>query len=316
MAMFYGFNHLFDMLCVAQASSETAVVLPCAANDVLAELEQTMQRTGGSTMFHLAVLNGKPEMVKCAQRQQVFSSLVFDPHTKNGTQLTPLDIANFFGHRACADVLLTTYPALHPPLATTMDPVDAVLIGSQPVLAQKSLDTPPDTYAVLVSVGSNDLRQHQRAPPLVLNMEAVYDMLADVGMPRCTHLLLRIDSDEGVEVNNANGWVADVMSLTNDPSMAAHTWLPPAHFHTAHPERFVLKLDLLALVDQALLPSASEYKIVAQAALALPQTHVPSFSERMPGRFAPVCSSGANYLHATFMSVTSSDIVAEVNLEV
>ncbi|KAJ2441401.1 hypothetical protein GGF42_007307, partial [Coemansia sp. RSA 2424] len=283
MAMFYGFDRLFEMICAAQASLEAAAVPPCAAKDVLAELQKIVQRTGGSTMFHLAVLNGKPEMVKCAHRQQVFISPAFDPHAKDNAQLTPLDAANFFGHRACADVLLTTYQELHPPLATALDPVDAELIDSQPALAPKSPSTPPDTYAVLVSVGSNDLRQHQRASPLTLNIEAAHTMLDDIGLPRSTHLLLRIDSEEGMEVNNANGWLADVTSLVNDPSMAAHTWLPPAHFHTVHPERFMLKLDLLALVDQALLAEGSEYKIVAQAALALPQTYAPSSSERMPG---------------------------------
>ncbi|KAJ2746288.1 Glycerophosphocholine phosphodiesterase [Coemansia sp. BCRC 34301] len=316
MSVFYGFDHLFEMICLAQTSPETVAVLPCTVNDVQAELEKIMQRVGGSTLFHLAALNGQPEMLKCAHRQQVFGSLAFDAHAKDSAQLTPLDIANFFGHRACADVLLTTYPALHPPLATAFDPADAALVESRPVSTPKLLGTPPDTYAVLASVGSNDLRQHQRAPPLVLNKDAVHAMLDDIGLPRSTHLLLRIDSEDGMEVNNVNGWVTDVTSLVNDPSMAAHTWLPPAHFHTVHPERFVLKLDLLALVDQALLPSTSEYKVVAQAALVLPQTYAPGFSERMPGRFAPVCSSGASYMHAAFMSAASSDIVAEVNLEV
>ncbi|KAJ2100315.1 Glycerophosphocholine phosphodiesterase [Coemansia sp. S142-1] len=315
MAMFYGFERLFEMICISLTSAETAVVPPCAAEDVHAELVKLAQRTGGSTMFHLSVLNGKTDMVKCALRQQVFGSLAFDPHAKDDAQLTPLDAANFFGHRACADVLLTTYPALHPPLATKLDPADTALTGGLPVPTPKSLSTPPDAYAVLVSVGANDLRQHQRAPPLVLNTEAVHTMLDDMGLPRSTHLLLRIDSEEGVDINNTHGWVTDVTSLVSDPSMAAHTWLPPAHFHTVHPERFVLKLDLLALVDQALLPSASEYKVVAQAALALPQAYVPSNSERMPGRYAPVCSSGASYLHATFISAASADVVAEANLE-
>ncbi|KAJ2085476.1 Glycerophosphocholine phosphodiesterase, partial [Coemansia sp. S100] len=315
MAMFYGFERLFEMICISLTSAETAVIPPCAAEDVHAELVKLAQRTGGSTMFHLSVLNGKTDMVKCALRQQVFGSLAFDPHAKDDAQLTPLDAANFFGHRACADVLLTTYPALHPPLATKLDPADTALTGGLPVPTPKSLSTPPDAYAVLVSVGANDLRQHQRAPPLVLNTEAVHTMLDDMGLPRSTHLLLRIDSEEGVDINNTHGWVTDVTSLVSDPSMAAHTWLPPAHFHTVHPERFVLKLDLLALVDQALLPSASEYKVVAQAALALPQAYVPSNSERMPGRYAPVCSSGASYLHATFISAASADVVAEANLE-
>ncbi|KAJ2800990.1 Glycerophosphocholine phosphodiesterase, partial [Coemansia furcata] len=316
MAMFYGFDHLFEMICVAQMSSETAVVPPCAVEDVCAELAKITQRAGGSTMFHLSVLNGKTEMVKCAHRQQVFSSPAFDPHAKDDAHLTPLDAANFFGHRACADVLLTTYPALHPPLLTKLDPADTVPTGNMSVPTQKSLSIPPDTYAVVVSVGANDLRQHQRCPPLVLNTEAVNTMLDDMGLPRSTHLLLRIDSEEGVDINNTHGWVADVTSLVNDPAMAAHTWLPPAHFHTVHPERFVLKLDLLALVDQALLPSASEYKIVAQAAVALPQAYLPSNSERMPGRYAPVCSSGASYLHAAFISAASADVVAEANVEV
>ncbi|KAJ2684897.1 Glycerophosphocholine phosphodiesterase [Coemansia spiralis] len=309
MAAFYGFDRLFEAICVAQLSSESV-------EDVHAELAKIAQRTGKSTVFHLSVLNGKTEMVKCAYHQQVFGSTAFDAHAKDDAQLTPLDAANFFGHRACADVLLTTYPELHPPLATELEPADAALIGDVLSQAQKLRSTPPDTYAVLVSVGATDLRQLERAPPLVLNTEAVHTMLDDMGLPRSTHLLLRIDSEEGVDINNARGWVTDVTSLVNNPSMAAYTWIPPAHFHTVHPERFVLKLDLLALVDQALLPSASEYKIIAQAALALPQTYVPKSSERMPGRYAPVCASGASYLHAAFISSASSDVVAEANLEV
>ncbi|KAJ2480505.1 Glycerophosphocholine phosphodiesterase [Coemansia sp. RSA 2320] len=322
MAAFYGFDGLFDLICTAHASTELAVAPPCAGDDVCSELGRIMQRTGGCTMFHLAVLNGRTETASRAHRQTAFrwmpdapakdsaSALgrrAFDPHARDDAHVTALDVANFFGHRACADVLLTTYPTLHPVLMAVQAPSDAPLCATGAEATRRAVSASSDSFTVFVGVGANDTRQRASAPGLVLHGEAVQTMLDNIGLPRSTRLLLRIDSEEGMEVSNTHGWVADATVLTQGPL----AWRVPAHFQTVHPESFVLKLDLLALADHALLPSASEYKAVAHAVLALPPVN-----ERIPARAGPVCAPGASYLRAIFTSVASSDVVAEANLEV
>ncbi|KAJ1892068.1 Glycerophosphocholine phosphodiesterase [Kickxella alabastrina] len=322
LSMFYGFNKLFEMICAVIHRGESSDATAAAASEAIAVavdvvLSTAMQKTGGCSMFHLAALNDKPEMAKCAQSQHVFRSRAFDPHARDDTHLTPLDIANYFGYRACADVLLTTFPSFHPPLALELSAEDEALrVAPFVAKSYSGLSTPPDTYAVFVTLGANDMRRNRHMPPLSLDADALSRVLVENGMPRSTHLLLRIDSEQGMEINCANGWLADVTSLLEDPTRSEHTWDSLAYFHTVHPERFVLKLELIAMVDQVLLPHASEQKVVAHAAVTLPPTYIPKNSERMPGHYAPVCPTGGSYINAVFISATSDEIVGDANIEV
>ncbi|KAJ2848973.1 Glycerophosphocholine phosphodiesterase, partial [Coemansia erecta] len=315
MAMFYGFKTLFDSICDA-LSEKTASMQEAVAN-VDRALDLTLQISGGCTVFHLAALNNRPEMIKSAQSQSVFGSRAFDAHARDDAHITALDAANYFGYRGCGDVLLTTFPAFHPPLALEFSSEDAALKVRRFAPENYSgVITPLDTYAVFAGLGANDMRRNAMLPPISIDRDALNSVLDDIGLPRSTHLLLRVDSEQGMEINNPNGWLMDVTAILEDPAMAAHTWIPPAHFHTVYPERFVLKLDLIALIDQALLPHASEHKVIACAALSLSPTYIPRYSERMPGHFIPVCPTGGSYLNAVFVSVASEDIVGEVNIEV
>ncbi|KAJ2797609.1 Glycerophosphocholine phosphodiesterase, partial [Coemansia guatemalensis] len=79
---------------------------------------------------------------------------------------------------------------------------------------------------------------------------------------------------------------------------------------------FVLRMDLIALVDYALAPYATEQKVVAQAALTVPPTYLPAFNQQMPGHFIPLCLTAGNYLQAVFLSSTTGAIVGEANVEV
>ncbi|KAJ1720491.1 Glycerophosphocholine phosphodiesterase [Coemansia erecta] len=314
MSAYYGFDRLFEMVCAAIHSSTASKVVALAAD---AALDQGMQRVGGCSLFHLAAMNNRPEMAHCVQNQQIFGSKAFDAHARDDSQLSPLDMANYFGYRATADALLTTFPSFMPPLVSEQSSEDADFKVEPFAPSNYSGPVvPSDTVAVYANLGSNDMRRNKTMVPITLDREALEGTLDDLGLPRSTHLLLRIDSEQGMEINNANGWLVDVTALLEDPSLFAHTWIPPAHFHTVYPDKFMLKLDLIALVDHALLPHTSEQKIVAHAALALPPTYIPSYSERIPGHYVPVCPTGGSYLNAVFISTTSDSVVGEVNVEV
>ncbi|KAJ2721729.1 Glycerophosphocholine phosphodiesterase [Coemansia sp. Benny D115] len=322
MAAFYGYSTLCEMLytalCVDDGQCEGSTVVGLEA--VAAALTQAVQRAGSCSLFHLAALNNQPEMIKHLQHvggQHRIASDAFSAHTKDDTLLTPLDQANYFGYRACADALLTSFAGFQPPIALEFSADDEALrVPPFSPNVFSGLDTPSDTYAVIASLGANDMRRNKSMPPIAIDREALNSVLDDIGLPRSTHLLLRIDSDEGMEVNCPNGYLADVTSLLESPSLSAHTWHPPAYFHTVYPDRFVLKLDLIALADHALIPNASKQKVIAQAALAIPSTYITSNSERMPGRYAPICTAGGSYLNAVFISTTSDDVIGEVNFEV
>ncbi|KAJ2598537.1 Glycerophosphocholine phosphodiesterase, partial [Coemansia sp. RSA 1722] len=315
MAMFYGFKTLFDSIC-EEFISKDADMKEAVAN-INKALDQATQSGGGCTLLHLAALNNRPEMIRSSQDQSVFKSRGFDAHVRDDAHITPLDAANYFGYRGCGDILLTTFPQFHPQLALKFNSEDAALKVQQlsPV-NYSGVITPVDTYAVYAGLGATDTRRNAMLPPISIDRDALNSVLDDIGLPRSTHLLLRIDSEQGMEINNPKGWLMDVTTILDDPTMAEHTWVPPAHFHTVYPERFVLKLDLIALIDQALLPHASEHKVIACAALSLPPTYIPKYSERMPGHYIPVCPTGGSYLNAVFVSVASDDIVGEANIEV
>ncbi|KAJ1818524.1 Glycerophosphocholine phosphodiesterase, partial [Coemansia sp. RSA 2598] len=315
MSMFYGFKALFDSVCNALGEKDSA--MQDAAANVDKALDLATQKAGGCTAFHLAALNNRPEMVKCAQTQNVFRSRAFDAHARDNARITPLDIANYLGYRGCGDILLTTFPAFHPPVALEFNDEDTEFkVRKFAPENYSGVVTPLDTYAVYVGLGANDMRRSAMLPPISIDRDALNSVLDDIGLPRSTHLLLRIDSEQGMEINHPKGWLMDVTTVLDDPGMAAHTWVPPAYFHTVYPERFVLKLDLIALIDQALLPHVSEHKVIACAALSLPPTYMPRYSERMPGHYLPVCPTGGSYLNAVFVSVASDDIVGEANVEV
>ncbi|KAI9504228.1 Glycerophosphoryl diester phosphodiesterase family-domain-containing protein [Coemansia spiralis] len=309
-AMFYGFDKLFEAVCAALTAAGSSA---CAEAE--AALEQSANRAGGCTILHLAVLNGRCDMVKCALEQQIFRTTEFNSQSRDDAWLTPLDIANYFGYRTCADQLVNTFTFFCPPLALNFDPEDAALHVEPFVPKKKELTAPPDTYAVYVMLGSNDVRRIPAMPPITIDETALHSVLDDLGLPRSTHLLLRIDSEQGMEVTSMDGWLADVATLIETPDLFSHAWQPPAHFHTLYPERFVLKLDLIALVDQALYPYADEQKVIAQAAVFIPPTFIPSNSERTPGSYAPVCPAAGNYISAVFMS-SIGGVVGEANLEV
>ncbi|KAJ2091928.1 Glycerophosphocholine phosphodiesterase [Coemansia sp. RSA 986] len=311
LSMFYGLEELFMAICTALTTAGAS-----ACSDAEAALEQSAQRAGGSTILHLAVLNGWSGMVKSALEQQILRSTEFNAQSRDDAWLTPLDIANFFGYRACADQLVNTFTFFCPPLALNFDPEDEALRVKPFAAKTKETRTPPDAYAVFAVLGTNDLRRSSTMPPISIDAAALHSVLDEMELPRSTHLVLRMDSEQGIETGDADGWVTDVTSLVEAPNLLSYIWQPPAHFYTMYPERFVLRLDLVALVDQALSPHADDRRVVAQAAVPIPPTFVPANSERIPGSYAPVCPAAGSYFSAVFTSPATGQTVAKADIEV
>ncbi|KAJ1800625.1 Glycerophosphocholine phosphodiesterase [Coemansia sp. RSA 2399] len=311
LSMFYRLEELFKDICTGLTTAGAS-----ACSDAEAALEQSAHRAGGSTILHLAVLNGWSEMVKCALEQQILRSIEFNAQSRDDALLTPLDIANFFGYRACADQLVNMFTFFCPPLALNFAPEDEALRVKPFTAKTKATNTPPDAYAVFAVLGTNDLRRSLAMPPVSIDAAALQSTLDEMGLPRSTHLVLRIDSEQGIETSDADGWVTDVTSLVESPNLSSFIWQPPAHFYTMYPERFVLRLELVALVDQALSPHAQDRRVVAQAAVPIPPTFVPANSERSLGSYAPVCPAAGSYLSAVFTSPATGQAIARADLEV
>ncbi|KAJ2366873.1 Glycerophosphocholine phosphodiesterase [Coemansia sp. RSA 2610] len=314
MAAFYGFGGLFDAVSVALKSAGARAYMGAEV-----ALEQSARRAGGTSMVHLAALNGHVHMVKRALEQNIFRSSVFDAHFRDDAGLSALDMANYFGYRACADELLAFSAEFDAPEYDGMR-AEAPALQVAPFAARagapgsSGATSSTGAFGVFVTLGTNDLRRGAKMPPLAVDAVALQSALDKLQLPRSTHLLLRIGAEHG-ELVSASAAVADVTALLEKPDMAEHVWLPPAHFHTARPEQFVLRLELVALVDHALAPCASEHRVVAQAALPLPPTHVPGYHERVPGQYIPLCLTGGSYLQAVFVAAATDGVVAAANIE-
>ncbi|KAJ1873090.1 atp3 gamma subunit of the F1 sector of mitochondrial F1F0 ATP synthase [Coemansia sp. RSA 990] len=309
MSMFYGFAGLFDAVSAALKSAGARAYMSAEV-----ALEQSARRMGGTSMLHVAALNNQDMMVRLALEQKIFRSSAFDVHFRDDTGLSALDMTNYFGYRACADELLAVSTEFDSPVydgmraeppALQVEPFEASCTG---------LAAAPGTYGIFVTLGSNDLRRGEKFPPISLDKVALQSVLDKMQLPRSTHLLLRVDAEHGV-LTGGGVYVVDVTSLLETPDLSEHTWAPPVHFHTAYPEKFVLRLDLIALIDHALAPYAGEHKIIAQAALTLPPTYNPGYSERVPGQYIPLCLTGSSYLQTVFVAAATDGIVGEANIE-
>ncbi|KAJ2078177.1 Glycerophosphocholine phosphodiesterase [Coemansia sp. RSA 988] len=312
MAVFYGFGGLFETVCAALKAAGARAYMGAEV-----ALEHSTRRAGGCSLLHLAVLNDHMEMVRCALRQDIFRASVFDVHHRDDAGLSPLDVANYFGYRTCADELLAFSADYDSPVYDGPAAEHPSLQVAPFVPAVKNLGSPSETCSVFVTLGANDLRRCAKLPPVSIDLLALQNTLEEMGLPRSTHLLLRIDSEQGMAVNaDADCFVVDVTALLEAPEPSPHCWLPPALFHTVYPDKFVLRMDLIALVDYALDPYATEQKVVAQAALTVPPVYLPEFNQQMLGHFIPLCLTAGNYLQAVFLSSTTGAIVGEANLEV
>ncbi|KAJ2661394.1 Glycerophosphocholine phosphodiesterase [Coemansia sp. RSA 1199] len=309
MSMFYGLSGLFDAVCTALKSAGARAYMGAEV-----ALEQGALRSGGASLLHLAALNDQVEMIKRALDQNIFRSSVFDAHHCDAAGLSALDMVNYFGYRACADELLAFSLEFDAPVYDGMCTELPALQVEPFVSNAPTFATPPNTFGVFVTLGANDLRRGAKLPPISIDAVALQSALDKMQLPRSTHLLLRIDSEQGMLVG-ADSYAVDVTSLLETPDMSEHTWMPPAHFHTTYPEKFVLRLDLVALVDHALTPYASEHKIIAQAVLTLPPTYIPGYNERMPGQYIPMCLTGGNYLQAVFVAPATDGIIGDINIE-
>ncbi|KAJ2344881.1 Glycerophosphocholine phosphodiesterase, partial [Coemansia sp. RSA 2618] len=309
MAMFYGMPGLFDAVCAALKAAGARAYMGAEV-----ALEQSAQRGGGTSMLHLAALNDQVEMIKRALDQTIFRSSVFDAHHCDDAGLSALDMVNYFGYRACGDELLAFSLEFDAPIYDGIGTEAPALQVAPFTSCAPAFTTPPNTFGVFVTLGANDLRRGAKMPPISIDAVALQSALDKMQLPRSTHLLVRVSAEQGVLVG-ADSYAADVTSLLEIPDMSAHTWMPPAHFHTAYPERFVLRLDLVALADHALAPYASEHRVVAQAVLKLPPTYIPDYHERVPGQYIPLCLTGGSYLHAVFVAAATDGIVGEVNIE-
>ncbi|KAJ2757628.1 Glycerophosphocholine phosphodiesterase, partial [Coemansia nantahalensis] len=256
-------------------------------------------------------------MVRAALRQGPLRSAAPNAHARDAAGLTALDIANYFGFRACADELLAAAPPDDAPVP------DGTLAESRALQPPGPAARParPAMSAVFVTLGANDERRH--APPLTLDSDALRHALDAAGLPSSTHLLLRIEllEDEYGADTASDAYTADVSTLLDassahaaSPTPGAQTWQPPALLYSVCPERAVLRLDLVALADHVLAPR-SEPRLVARALVALPPTFLPAFSEREPGRFLPMCVTGASHLQAVFHAMATGDAIGEANLE-
>ncbi|KAJ2680330.1 Glycerophosphocholine phosphodiesterase, partial [Coemansia sp. RSA 1285] len=311
LSMFYGLEELFKSICAA-----LTVAGASACGEAEVALEHSARMAGGCTILHLAVLNGWTELIKCALEQPILRMTEFNAQLRDDTWLAPLDIANFFGYRSCANQLVNTFTFFCPPLSLNFEPEDEALRVKPFVAKTKKALAPPDAYAVHAVLGTNDLRRIPTMPPITIDSAALHRALDGMDLPRSTQLVLRMDSQQGTETGNADGWVMDVSSMIDAPKLMYYAWQPPAHFYTRNPEGFVLELDLVALVDQALAPSASERRVVAKAAVQIPPTFVPARSERSPGDYAPVCPAAGSYLSAVFVAPATGQTVAKANIEI
>ncbi|KAJ1733031.1 Glycerophosphocholine phosphodiesterase [Coemansia biformis] len=310
MSMFYGLGGLYNAMCVALTAAGARAYMGAEA-----ALEQSARSTVGGELLHLATLGGREEMVKAALKQGILRSPAFNAHARDDAGLTALDIANYMGFRACADELLAFSAAYDAPVYNGMHAEHHALQPPPPAPCPAS-PAPPGTSAVFVTLGASDERRNERLPPLTLDAAALQSALDAAGLPRSAHLLLRIEAQQGTgsaASAGARAYVVDAAALL-EPTAAVQEWLPPALLYTACPERTVLRLDLIVLADHALAPHL-EPRIVAQAAVALPPTFVPEYSEGMPGQFIPQCLTGGNYLHAALLSAATGDVVGEANME-
>ncbi|KAJ1942387.1 Glycerophosphocholine phosphodiesterase, partial [Linderina macrospora] len=308
LATFYGFLPLLDLVCTKLAEADAAT-----RATVEEELGRDLSRSGECSLFHLAVFNDKTDVIRHLLSNNAGSvSAVFKASAANNGGLTPLDISNYLGFVDCAAVLIG---------ATAPASADLANAGEQiPVIAaaQGGPGAPPETHAIFVTLGTNDMRRFPSMPPITFDTEALNSLLDENDLPRSTHLLLRVDSEQGMEKNNENGWVVDVDAMLSDPASAsAGAWQPFAHFYTVYPDRFVLKLELIALIDQALLPYSSDQKVIAHSAVTVPPSCSLDDVKATAGQTAHKrVTNSSGYMHVLLLSTTSSAIVGEAHLEV
>ncbi|KAJ2080853.1 Glycerophosphocholine phosphodiesterase [Coemansia sp. RSA 988] len=314
MSMFYGFNKLVSMLCAALENADTQT-----SNCLKASLDHSVQHMGGCSILHLAALNGHENMIKSALYQKIFNISASIAYSKDEAGLSPLDIANYFGYRNCANELLAFFAKFGMPVHNGMEAEDKSLHVQPFGLDIKNLRAPKNACSVFVTLGSNDVRRCAKMPSISIDVTALQRTSDKLGMPRSTRLLLRVSSKQSKVVNSSSGgkgFVTDVMSLLETSDLSTPVWQPPVHFYTESPEKFVLQMDLIATVDYVLAPYSDKQKILAQATLMLPKTELLGANPQTPGESIPLCFSSSNYMQAIFLSTATGGIVGEVNVEI
>lgn len=289
MSVFYGFKGLFDQVCHSLDGDQKA-------NVGLAVEQQVQRSCGGCNLVHLLIMGEQVEMLGSEQHWQSMGWAGLDVNAlDNSAFMSPLDMANYLGLRASADALLV------------MGAVERQVPGNQAALAESAIAetavvVPPETYAVFVTVGSNDIR---RPAAVTVDNEELACALEQANVARSARVALRIGSGEAVEVRHSgDSWIADIEQLVAATQMPVDTrkWHAPAHFHTTQPDHMVLNVELVAIVEDVSV-------VAARAAVALPDWRALS-SVPLPNHTA-----ACDYMRVVLVSPKGS-VVAEAALEV
>ncbi|KAJ2158762.1 Glycerophosphocholine phosphodiesterase [Coemansia sp. RSA 552] len=313
MAVFYGLDGLFDGLCAALRTAGARALMSAEV-----ALSAVTQRNGGNALLHIAALNAQTDMVRRVLRQDVFHAPEFDATTRNNAGLTALDMANYAGHRAFADELFIAMDEREPHVYGGLsDEAPALHVSPKDIVAgvadAAAHPAPPGTSAIFVSLGANNALRNARVPPLAVDEPAIQAALDALRLPRTSHLLLRIDAIQGPGQDVTQGadpaaYAIDVSGLLDAPVETMNHWHVPALFHTARPDKLVLRLALVSLADPR--------QTIAQAVLTVPPNYMPEHSEDEHGNCLPLSLTGGHYLQTTFVSSATGAVVGQAGLEI
>ncbi|KAJ2695280.1 hypothetical protein H4R19_005850, partial [Coemansia spiralis] len=185
MAAFYGMAGLYDAVCAALDAAGARAYMSTEA-----ALALSAQSGVGGTLLHLAALGGREEMVKAALRQGLLWSTAPGAHARDAAGLSALDIANYFGFRACADELLAASPPYDAPMYDSIHSESRALQAQPLAPLHRQNAASLAASAVYVTLGANDERRCSRLPPLTLDPAALHRALDAACLPRSAHLLL------------------------------------------------------------------------------------------------------------------------------
>ncbi|KAJ1920246.1 Glycerophosphocholine phosphodiesterase [Mycoemilia scoparia] len=206
----------------------------------------------GFTPLHLATLNGHYSIIQLLLENGCERDVISTSH------VTPLDIAAYLGYRQSVEMLSKDHSANSSP---TSSPSESGSHGADPTESNRNIYRPPwhkrprhVTYGhetiptnstVYVSPGTNDRRRIHDVKPLIINKEAIARMLEARALPKSTHMLMMITAENETEEKSKGPWVLDLDSV----QVGHREWIPAAYFHTSEPNKLVIHIALVTLMD-------------------------------------------------------------------